>query len=77
VEDVEAVDLLDGGEGDRPCDGALLDALGEHLAPLGRQHLRIGQAVDAARRIQGHGGGVDRPGQWPAARLVDAAEQAI
>ena len=51
VEDVEAVDLLDRRECHRPGDGALLDALGEHFAPLGREYLGIGQAVDAPRRL--------------------------
>ena len=44
AQDVDAVDLLDARRGDRPGDGALLDPAGEHLAPLGGQHLGIGQA---------------------------------
>ena len=41
----------------------------------GVEHLGVGEAVDAPRRVEDHRRGVDRPGQRPAPGLVDAADQ--
>src|SRR5438034_6417178 len=43
-------DLLDASSRDGPSDGALLDAPGEHLAPLRGETLRVCEAVDADRK---------------------------
>ena len=49
VEDVDAVDLLDAGEGDGPGDGALLDARRRARSRRsGVEHLGVGEAVDRA-----------------------------
>jgi hypothetical protein len=77
VEDVEPVDLLYGGKRHRPGDRALLDALGEHLAPLGSQQLGIGEAVDAPSGIQDHRAGIHGAGERAAPGLVDAAHEQV
>ena len=77
MEDVQPVDLLDRGKRHRPGERALLEPRGEHLAALGRKQLGIREAVDAARRIEDHGGGIHRAGEWATPRLVDAANQRV
>src|SRR5207247_1313106 len=76
-ENIEPVDLLDARPRDGPSDGALLDAPGEHFAPLRGEELRVCEAIDAPRRIEDHGRGVDRPGQRAAAGLVDPADDQL
>jgi len=71
---VDSVDF--GGGGGADADGQRLgaNADGEFLARVGREHLRVGQAVDADAGRKDDGRGNDGSGQRPAAGLVDAGD---
>jgi len=70
LQDVDAVDrdVIDDADADR--DRARHDDVVELGAPLRREELGIGQALDAAIGIDDDGRRDDRPGQRPAAGLV-------
>ena len=74
--DVVAVDLLGAGEGERDGDRLGEDRLRQRFAPRRGQRLRIVEALGQVVGIENHRADADRPGERPAADLVDARDEA-
>ena len=74
VEDVVGVDAVDVGDADADA-GDGQDRLVEAPARLGVERLGVGDAVGDAGRVEHDGGCHHRPGQRPAAGLVDAGDR--
>ena len=76
LQDVERVDLLDAGLGDAAAQRLRADLVEQPLAHPLAQDLGVAQAADRLRVVEDHRRSHHRPGQRPAARLVDAGQQA-
>ena len=75
LKDIDAVDLAGARVCHRPSQRSALDLGLQDRAPGGRQTLGVVQPGDGARGVEDHGRGGDRPGQGPAAGLVDTGDQ--
>ena len=73
--DVDAIDFVGFNGHDRPRDAFPADLVVEALPLLKGAGLGIGQAVDAAIRMEDDGAGHDRTGQATAAYFVNACDR--
>ena len=74
MQDVEALDLLDAGEGDAPGEGLRLDVDLQHLTDLGRELLGIIEAGREVFGIKDHRRRAHRPRPRPPTSLVHTAD---
>ncbi len=77
LQDVQRIDFLDVGPGDRPGNRRAADLDRELGALLRLDHLGIADAADAPPRIEDDRGRDDRSRQRPAPSLIDARAQAV
>lgn len=77
LEDVETIDFMAVGPGNRPRNGAHPDLSSEFLPGCLGQQLRVGKTIDRAIRIENDGACHDGPRQRSAARFVDPGDRAV
>ena len=77
LEDVETIDFMAVGPGNRPRNGAHPDLSSEFLPGCLGQQLRVGETIDRAIRIENDGACHDGPRQRSAARFVDPGDRAV
>jgi hypothetical protein len=74
MQDVEAIDILDARDADRPRDRTLADQRRKRLALLFRQFLGVVQSGDRSCRIKDDRCGIDRTAQRAAPGFVDTRD---
>ena len=75
LQNIDAVDFLDGGIRDTPGERVLLDRERECIAFFFRERFGVGNAGDRPGWVQDYRGRVHGPCQWPPARFVHSADQ--
>ncbi len=74
LQNIEAVDLVAIGPADRPGERARADDRRQPRALGARERLGVRKPADAPARVEDHGRGHHRPGERPAARLIDSRD---
>ena len=74
LQDVQAIDLLHGGKGDRPGQGALAYQSGKDFTASLGQQFGVFQTVDGMRRVKDDRGSADRARDRPAPGFIYAAD---